>query len=346
MSPKNFNVSSKTHKNLINNLRDKKIFQIYKKFENDLGIRKDFVVAVSGGSDSLALSFLTKIYSIKKSLNAHYFIVDHGLRKNSSFEAQSVKNLLKKNNINSNILKWRGKKPNSNIQSLARDKRYGLLVDQANKLNVNNILTGHHLDDLYENFFIRISRGSGLNGLVSFGEKTQNQKINILRPLINFEKKHLNYLTSKIFKSHIEDPSNEDDKFKRVRIRKLTKNFHNEGFDKNKFLLTINNLKDSNETIKFYVAKNLRDNSIVYENKNNVVLSEEFFKQPHEVIFRSLMEVIKHVGNKYYPPRGKKIDNIINILKGETKSSLKLTLGNCIIRKANHSVIIAKEQEI
>ena len=55
MSPKNLNVSNKIHKLLLNKLKDKQILQIYKKFERDLGINKDFIVAVSGGPDSLAL---------------------------------------------------------------------------------------------------------------------------------------------------------------------------------------------------------------------------------------------------------------------------------------------------
>ena len=90
MSPKNLNVLSKTHKLLLNKLKDKRTFQIYKKFETYLNINEDFVVAVSGGPDSIALSFLAKIYSIKKSLNVKYFIVDHKLRKNSSTEAKYV----------------------------------------------------------------------------------------------------------------------------------------------------------------------------------------------------------------------------------------------------------------
>ena len=343
MSPKNLNVSNKTHKNLLNNLRDKRIFQIYRKFEKILSLNKDFIVGVSGGPDSLALCFLTKIYSIKKSLNAYYYIVDHRLRKNSSKEAQSVKNLLKKNNIKSDILNWYGKKPTSNIQSLARNKRYSLLIIQAKKLNIKNILTGHHIDDLFENFFIRISRGSGLNGLVSFREKTQRDKVNILRPLLSFEKKDLNYVTSKVFNFFIKDPSNENNTFKRTRIRKLIKNLQNDGLDKNKFLLTIKNLSYSNKTIKFYIAKNLKENSYFYKEKSKIILNEEFFNQPHEVTFRSLVEIIKFIGNKYYSVRGKKVDNIIDKLKVKTRSSIKLTLGNCIIHKVNHSIIVVKE---
>ncbi len=343
MSPKNLNVSNKTHKNLLNKLRDKRIFQIYRKFENVLKLKQDFIVGVSGGPDSLALCFLTKIYAIKKSCNVYYYIIDHRLRKNSTSEAQLVKKLLKKYNIMSNILKWYGKKPKSNIQSLARNKRYSLLISQAKKLDINTILTGHHLDDLYENFFIRILRGSGLNGLVSFSEKTFTNEVNFLRPLISFEKKHLSYVTKNVFKTYIEDPSNENNKFKRVRIRKLIKHLQNDGLDKNKFLLTIKNLKDSNETIKFYVAKNLKDNSYIYKDKSKIILNEQFFNQPHEVTFRSLTEIIKFVGKKYYPVRGKKISTIIDKLKRDKSISLKFTLGNCIIYKVHQSIIVLKE---
>ena len=66
MSPKNLNASNKTHKFLLNQLKDKQTSKIYKKFEKNLDLREDFIVAVSGGQDSLALCFLSKIYSIKK----------------------------------------------------------------------------------------------------------------------------------------------------------------------------------------------------------------------------------------------------------------------------------------
>ncbi len=219
MSPKNLNVPSKTHKFLLEKLKDKRTLQIYKKFEDNLNINKNFIVAVSGGPDSLALSFLTKIYSIKKSLDVQYLIVDHRLRNDSTSEAKNVQKNLKTYLINLNILTWKGIKPKKNIQSIARDKRYELLINKAKKLKINNILLGHHLDDLFENFFMRILRGSGLNGLVSLDKETQRDGINLIRPLINFNKKDLIYLSNFIFGSYVLDPSNKDDKFKRVKIR-------------------------------------------------------------------------------------------------------------------------------
>jgi len=341
MSPKNLSVPSKTLNILLNKLKDRRTFQIYKRFENSLNLNEDFIVAVSGGPDSMALSFLTKIYSIKKSLNVRYFIVDHKLRNNSTSEAKSVKKKLKEYSINLDILTWYGRKPKKNIQSIARDKRYNLLIHKAKKLKIKNILLGHHLDDLFENFFIRILRGSGLNGLVSLDQKTQNEKINLIRPLLYFDKKDLIYISNNIFSFYVNDPSNEDDKFKRVKIRNLLKKLELEGLDRNKFLLTIKNLKFADETIKFYTKKNLEQNISFLKKKKLIILKTEFFYQSQEVVFRSFTEIIKYIGKKYYPARGKKVDKIIQSIKSSV--SLKVTLGGCVIKKVNQTVIVSKE---
>ncbi len=341
MSLKNLNAPNKTHKLLLDKLKDKRTNEIYTKFEKYLNINEDFIVAVSGGPDSLALSFLAKIYSIKKFLNVKYFIVDHKLRKNSTLEAKYVQKQLKNFLVHLDILTWNGPKPKKNIQSIAREKRYKLLVKEAKKFEVKNILLGHHLDDLFENFFIRILRGSGLNGLVSLNQKTENNKINLIRPLLNFNKKDLIYISKYIFGSFVKDPSNEDDKFKRIKIRNLLKQLEAEGLDRNKFLLTIKNLKFANESIKFYTNKNLIDNTLFFKKKKLIILKEKFFHNSSEVIFRSLTEIIKLVGKKYYPVRGKKIDTVVQLIN--VKSSFKVTLGGCIIKKVNQTVIVSKE---
>ena len=111
MSLKNLSVKIKIPKVLKNKLKNKKICQIYKKFANSISINENFIVAVSGGPDSLALAFLSKIYSIQKNLKVKFYIIDHKLRAESTAEAKYVKKLLKKLNINAEILSWRGTKP-------------------------------------------------------------------------------------------------------------------------------------------------------------------------------------------------------------------------------------------
>ena len=107
---------------------------------------------------------------------------------------------------------------------------------------MNNILLGHHLDDLLENFLIRMLRGSGLRGLVSFDKKTKDYNdINIYRPLMNLEKKDLIYIADKVFKTFISDPSNFNVVFKRTKIRKLLFDLENEGLDKKMLLNKVQN---------------------------------------------------------------------------------------------------------
>jgi len=341
MSQKNLNVQNKTHKFLLNKLKDKRTLQIYKKFEKNLKIKKSAIVAVSGGPDSLALSFLTKIYSLKKSLKIKYFLVDHRLRKNSTSEAKSVQKLLENFSINLNILTWKGSKPQKNIQSISRDKRYELLIKQANNFKIESILLGHHLDDLFENFFIRILRGSGLNGLVSLDRETQRDTVTLLRPLLEIKKNDLVYLSNYVFGSYVNDTSNENDKFKRVKVRNFINQLGSEGLDTNKLFLTVRNLKLANENIKYYVNENLDKNLTIFSFKDYAILKKNFFSHSDEVVFRSFTEVIRIIGKKYYPVRGKKIDKILQSIK--VKSPFKLTLGGCVIKKVNDTIIVSKE---
>ena len=341
MSLKNLSVRKKIPKIYKSKLLNRKVNKIFKKFEKSFKIDTNFIVAVSGGADSLALAFLTKVYSLKKNLNPRYFIVDHKLRKESTFEAHKVKRILKSLKINSQVLTWKGKKPTSNIQSLARSKRYELLFSKCKKLKISTLILGHHMDDLIENFFLRMARGSGLKGLVSLGTNTQIKKINLIRPLIKFDKKDLIFLTKFIFNFYIDDPTNDDIKFNRIKIRNLIEEFESFGLDKKKFQLTIENLKKSNQSIKFYVEKNKRVNSIFNYEKNQLILKENFFDNSYEVIFRSLSDLIHLVGKKPNFVRGKKIENILSKIKEWNLK--KVTLGGCVIKMVNHTVILTKD---
>ena len=341
MSLKNLSVKNKIPKVLKNKLNNNKIGKIYKKFAKSLSVNEDLIVSVSGGPDSLALAFLSKIYSIKKKIKVKYYIIDHKLRAESANEAKYIKKILNKFYINAEILSWQGKKPKNNIQSLAREKRFELLLTKAQKFQIKHILLGHHQGDLFENFFIRILRGSGLKGLISLGEKTTLNDVSILRPLINQKKEDLVFISKKVFDFYVKDPSNNDDNFQRVRIRKLLKGLKNDGLDKKKFIKTIRNLKKSNDVIDYYVNKNLKTNTFFSLKEKKLILTHEFFKQPYEIVFRSLSHSLGLVGKKYHPVRGKKIDKIIGDI--QKSSFYRSTLGNCLIEKINQTVIISKE---
>jgi tRNA(Ile)-lysidine synthase len=343
MNLKNLSVQSKKHKKILSQLNKKKIFKIYNEFLSSIKVKEDLAVAVSGGPDSLALAYLTKCYSLKNKIKVKYYIVNHKLRKEASLEAEIVKKVLKKIDIQCTILNWNGKKPSKNIQAIARDKRYSLLANECKKNNIKHLLIGHHLNDLFENFLIRIVRGSGLNGLISFSKntKSRDQDLNIIRPLLNLEKKDLLYVSNKVFNFFVKDPSNINEDYKRTRIRNLLHALENEGLDLKKLKLTISNLKDSNESIKFYVDSNLKKNVVFLKRKNVYILSYNFFDQSHEIIFRSLTKLIQKLGKKYYPVRGKSINELI---KGINKKSFaRITLGGCFVERVKETILISQE---
>jgi len=341
MSLKNLSVASKIPKSLEKNLNHKRIKKIYKNFEKNLNISKKFIVAVSGGPDSLALAFLSKIYSIKKKIDAKFFIVDHKLRKTSTKEAQKTQKILKTYLIDTKILTWFGKKPLKNIQSIAREKRYQLLFLESDKLKINNILLGHNENDLFENFFIRMLRGSGLKGLVSLDKEVLIDGKNLLRPLIYEKKEDLRFIAKKVFNFYIDDPSNKDEKYLRIQVRKLIKEFQNKGLDRKKLITTIKNLKHSNNVVDYYVNENLKKNTFFSLKKKRLIIKNQYFNQPFEIILRSLSESIKLIGKRSYSVRGKKLAKIIS--KIENNRFFKQTLGGCIIEKVNQTIILSKE---
>ena len=346
MKKKSLAAKKTIHRSFLNHLkytRVRKVFNGYRNYLDKFINKKTKIgVAISGGPDSLALAYLTKCYLLINKLDSNFFLVDHGLRKESSKEAKLVKLLLGKFDIGCEILKWKGKKPHSNIQSIARNERYNLLKKACKRNNIRHLLIGHHIDDLYENFFIRLVRGSGLRGLSSFGEPIKEEdNFFILRPLIKFKKEDLIYISKLVFNFFIKDPSNENLFFLRSRIRKLITDLNKEGLNQKKLDLTIKNLKSANDGINFYVKKNIKNNAKFIENKKTYVLSKHFFKQSEEVIFRSISLVLKKISGRYYPPRGKSIsDSIVKINLTKCK---KFTLGGCFIEKVNETVFITSE---
>ena len=98
MKKKNLSVKKKILNFYSKKLDDPKIKRIYLNFKKNVSghISNSFCVAVSGGVDSMALSFLAKCYSIENNKKSYFFIVDHKLRKESSKEAKYVQKILSK----------------------------------------------------------------------------------------------------------------------------------------------------------------------------------------------------------------------------------------------------------
>ena len=207
MSRKNSSV------NLKNGFKDYiDLSSIFSNFKNRLDLlkKKKYLVAVSGGPDSLALVALTKAYAFCKKTKFYYLIVDHNIRKNSSQEAKKVKNLLKTEFLNLKVL-LNKKKITKNIQAEARNVRYDILKTFCKKNNIKVILTAHNLEDQVETFLIRLSRGSGLKGLSAMKSLSKiNNQVILFRPLLDTQKRFLIRISKTIFGKYLKDPANKN----------------------------------------------------------------------------------------------------------------------------------------
>ncbi len=337
MSKKNSSV------NLKNGFKDfKDLSDLFKDFKKKLDTlnKRNYLVAVSGGPDSLALAALTKSYSFKKKTKFHYVLVDHNIRKDSNREAKKVKKLLKKHLINLKIF-INKRKIIRNIQAEARNARYEILINYCKKNRIKTLLTAHNLEDQVETFFIRLSRGSGLKGLSSMKalSKIDNQ-VNLSRPLLDIKKKFLIKISKIIFGNYIMDPSNKNSKFLRTKVRKLKRPLEQSGIKYEQIFKSIQNLALSKSTLDSYFDKIFK--GLIIRKRNKIEINfKKYSELNNDTKIALINEAIKRLKKNYYDLRSKKVANlIINLNKSGFRKSC---LGGCIFFKKGENLCLKIE---
>lgn len=196
-------------------------------FYKNISTAKTLVIAVSGGSDSLAL--LHFLYHYKKynflpcSLKA--LTIDHQLRKESYKEALFVENFCKERNIPHKILKWQNKKPKTGILHNARLARYGLLIKEISNYEDPMLLTAHTFTDQVETYIMRKNKAKdstrGLSAMPFLSYLKDSFKLyKFYRPFLNIPRETLQNYLKKENLSWVHDPSNDNENYERIFIRK------------------------------------------------------------------------------------------------------------------------------
>ena len=181
------------------------------------------LVAISGGSDSTGL--LMALHSaLSQSTIPHSLVaatVDHALRPGSADEALAVSRLCASLGIPHLVRTWQGEKPSTGIPAAAREARYGLLADAATALGADVIVTGHTADDQDETITMRARRGAddglGLSGMAR--AVLFDRRIWVLRPFLKVRRQAIRDMLDRRRIGWIDDPSNVDRRFERVRVR-------------------------------------------------------------------------------------------------------------------------------
>ena len=178
-------------------------------------------VAVSGGADSMALALLAHGWARQRRGSITALTVDHGLRPEAAAEARQVRAWLAGHGIAHQTLRWRGAKPKSGLQALARQARYDLLARWCRRRDVLHLLAAHHGDDQAETLLLRLQHGSGIEGLAGMPAVRALPGVRLLRPLLELRRADLVASLRARGQPWLEDPSNQEERFARIRARRL-----------------------------------------------------------------------------------------------------------------------------
>jgi tRNA(Ile)-lysidine synthase len=263
-----------------------------------IGLRS-VILAVSGGPDSTALLFLAARWRAARGRGPKLVAVtvDHGLRPGSAREAAAVKRLAGKLGVAHRTLRWTGPKPKTGIQEAARSHRYRLLVAAARKEGAGHILTAHTLDDQAETVAFRLVRGSGLAGLAGMARATSLEDRTLIRPLLGITKARLLATLSAAKIPFNVDPSNEDPRFARARLRRLLPQLAREGLDAARLATLARRLERAERALEWATDQAFTRLSLCSTASCGIALDRRGIAElPAEVALRLLRRGITAVG--------------------------------------------------
>jgi tRNA(Ile)-lysidine synthase len=292
-------------------------------------------VAVSGGSDSLALLHVARAWG-GPAIEA--VTVDHGLRAEAADEAAHVGGICAGLGVPHTILRWSGWDGKGNLQEQARRARYALIADWAQGRGLPSVALGHTMDDQAETFLMRLSREAGVEGLASMRLVFQRAGARFDRPVLFDRRADLRaYLRARGLE-WIDDPSNEDEGFERVRARRALGQLEPLGIGVDQLFRVALNLRDASDALAQTAARFARDK--VRAAGGDLIFDRTALRaQPAEILRRLLAHALMFVGAAETPPRRDPLEAAI----GHVVSGGTMTLHGCRILVSDMTVRITRE---
>jgi tRNA(Ile)-lysidine synthase len=287
-------------------------------------------VAVSGGADSLALALLADAWARRRGGRITALTVDHGLRPEAATEARQVARWLRAAGIAHRTLRWSPPKgARANIQAKAREARYALLTGWCRDHGAEGLLVAHHQEDQAETFLLRLARGSGLDGLAAMAPVAVRDGVRLLRPLLAAPKAALVAFLKRRKQPWVEDPSNRDSAYARVRLRALLPMLAAEGLTAERLAETAARLGQARAALADACA-DLLTRAADANDAGYVTLDvAAFARAPREVALRALARLLVVFGGEDYTPRYERLCRLADELFAGLPSGR--TLAGCRI---------------
>jgi tRNA(Ile)-lysidine synthase len=321
---------------------------------------RSLVVAVSGGPDSTALMHLIGHWHRRHGSSAPTPVavtVDHGLRPESASEAAQVGSQAATLGISHRTVRWTETPPPAGLQAAAREARYRLLAAAAHDVartvsGPTAILTAHTTDDQAETLVMRMARGSGIDGLAAIPAHgvweapplgLTEGSVDIIRPLLTVSRARLLATLAQQEIAFVEDPTNRDRRFERVRIREALTVLETLGVSREALARSAGRLRDAREALEksadAFEARSIRMHlDLVHE-----IERDAFAETTAETATRILRRILARAGGAARPPELIAVEEAAARLRAGERRGETFTIGGCIVDCARKNVRIYRE---
>ncbi len=283
-------------------------------------------VAVSGGGDSVALlHILTRCFGANGP-EIHAVTVDHGLRAGSADEATMVARLAGDLSVPHDTLRWEGWDGTGNLQDQARRARYRLLSRWARSRGVEMLALAHTADDQAETVLMRLGRAAGVDGLSGIPERRIERGVTFVRPLLGVTRQALRAYLTRNAVEWVEDPSNQDDRFDRIRARRALQALQPLGITVTALADVARHMAQARAALDWYAFLAARD--VARLDAGDVLIDRRGFRiLPEEIARRMLARVVRWVAGGEYPPRRAPLAGAIDAIR----HGRRVTLAGCVV---------------
>jgi tRNA(Ile)-lysidine synthase len=215
------------------------------------------------------------------------------------------------------------------VQAAAREARYRLLVEAAKREGLDTLLVAHHLEDQAETFLLRLARGSGVDGLSAMPPmRDLGGGVRLLRPLLNVPQARLQATLAKASLKGIEDPSNRDERFDRVKMRKQLPTLASLGLDAAGLARTASHFARARVALESQTESLLKASAAFAPQGYVLADRTALMEAPEEISLRALATILKFVSGHFYAPRFEALEAVYQALRSGTLKQAR-TLNGC-----------------
>jgi tRNA(Ile)-lysidine synthase len=297
------------------------------------GVR-NVAVGVSGGADSVALAACLARWAAECGVGVHVLSVDHALRAEAADEVAHASGLAQDLGVRFQALKWQHDGVSGRVQEAARAARYDLMAVYCREHDIEHLCLGHHMDDQAETVLFRLCKGSGLDGLGGMRSvQALDNGLTLVRPFLNVEKKALIEFCAAQDLGFVDDPSNEDTHYARVRLREAREVLEGEGLSARRLSVTARRLARARDALDEVAGRLYEQAEIKNETKHIVLNFKLLCAAPEEIALRCVLRAIDRFRvNADYQPRFEKVEALFGDLMADAPFR-KRTLGGVIFER-------------